>query len=367
MAKIDLAPLPPFDPHGDPSSLSQRWTIWTKRFQTYIVAMNITNDKQKRALLLYQAGEATQEIFETLPETGEDYATAQTKLDEYFSPKKNVDYEVFQFRQAVQQSGKTVDQFVTRLRKLAATCEFGDVAKEIKSAVIQNCLSKRLRRYALREDALTLDNLMAKARSLEASEREASGMEKKLPAEEANFVSQRQQSKGDRQLKNPTPPNTKTCRQCGLTWPHNAKTCPAKGQICHKCGRQNHFARMCLTKVPTQQPRINQMTSEPLDSDSSSDDEYLYVLSQDTHGSKIPMMSVMISEIPVDMIIDTGASIDILDEMAYCKVNYNGKITLQPSTKRLFAYGSKSQLHVIGSLKLLSDSGTITQFLHCMC
>ena len=96
---------------------------------------HITNDKQKRALLLYQAGEATQEIFETLPETGDDCATAQAKLDEYFSPKKNVDYQVFQFRQAVQQPGETVDQFVTRLRKLAATCEFGDVAKEIKSAV----------------------------------------------------------------------------------------------------------------------------------------------------------------------------------------------------------------------------------------
>ena len=146
MAKIDWAPLPPFDPHGDPSSLSQWWIILTKHFQTYIVAMNSTNDKQKRALLLYQAGEETQEIFETLPETGEHYATAQAKLDEYFSPKKNVDYEVFQFlQQAVQQSGKTVNQFVTRLRKLAATCEFGDAAKKIKSVVIQNCLSKQLR------------------------------------------------------------------------------------------------------------------------------------------------------------------------------------------------------------------------------
>ena len=77
-----------------------------------------------------------------VPETGEDYATPQAKLDENFSPRKNVDYEVFQFRQAVQQSGETVDQFVTRLGKLAATCEFGDVAKEIKLAVIQNCLSK---------------------------------------------------------------------------------------------------------------------------------------------------------------------------------------------------------------------------------
>ena len=73
-----------------------------------------------------------QEIFETLPETGKDYATAQAKLVKYFSPKKNVDYQEFQFHQAVQQPGETMDQFVTRLQKLAVTCEFSDVAKEIK-------------------------------------------------------------------------------------------------------------------------------------------------------------------------------------------------------------------------------------------
>lgn len=59
--------------------------------------MNITNDKWKRALLLYQAGEATQEIFETLPDTGEDYDTAQAKLDVHFSPKKDINYKIFQF------------------------------------------------------------------------------------------------------------------------------------------------------------------------------------------------------------------------------------------------------------------------------
>ena len=83
--------------------------------------MNIKDDKQKRALLLYQAGEATQEIYDTLEETGEDYKTAKEKLDEYFSPKKNVDYEIFWFCKATQHPGETVDQFVTRLQKLAAT------------------------------------------------------------------------------------------------------------------------------------------------------------------------------------------------------------------------------------------------------
>ncbi len=91
------------------------------------MVVNITDDKQQRAILLYQAGPATQDIFDTLPDTGDDYGTAQTKLDEYFSPKKNVDYEIFQFRQAAQAPGKIVEQFTTTLLKLAANCEFHDV------------------------------------------------------------------------------------------------------------------------------------------------------------------------------------------------------------------------------------------------
>ena len=109
--RVDLPPLPQSDPLSDQSSLSQRWKSWTKRFETYLVAANITDDKQKRAMLLYQAGSATQDIFQTLANTGTDYDTAKKKLDDYFSPKKNVDYEVFQFRQATQLSGGSVKQF----------------------------------------------------------------------------------------------------------------------------------------------------------------------------------------------------------------------------------------------------------------
>jgi len=63
--KIEMHPLQPFDPVSDPTSIGQRWKIWKRRFQTYLVAVNVTDDKQKRALLLYQAGQETQEIFET--------------------------------------------------------------------------------------------------------------------------------------------------------------------------------------------------------------------------------------------------------------------------------------------------------------
>ena len=114
------------------------------------MTVGVTNDQQKRALLLYQAGAETQKILKVISEAGNDYVSAMKKLDDYFTPKKNIDYEVFQFRQTTQHcGGETIDQFVTRLRKLAVHCEFADIDRELRSMIIQNCESKHLRRYAL--------------------------------------------------------------------------------------------------------------------------------------------------------------------------------------------------------------------------
>ena len=93
--------------------------------------MKITDNKQKCALLLYQAGKATQEIFDTLQNTGDDYQTAKQRLKEYFAPRKNIDCQIFQFHQATQLPDETIDQFIIRLCKLAATCEFHDVSKPL--------------------------------------------------------------------------------------------------------------------------------------------------------------------------------------------------------------------------------------------
>ena len=175
-ARLEVHPLPPFDPVGNPTSIGQRWKTWTKCFETYIIALDIKDDKQKRALFLYQAGQETQEIFDMLTDTGDDYKTAKEKLYNYFLPKKNVDFETFKLRQITQKTDETIDQFITRLRKLALHCEFHDLDKELKATLIQNCSSKRLRRF--REEDVTLEKILAKARALEASESQATGMDR---------------------------------------------------------------------------------------------------------------------------------------------------------------------------------------------
>ena len=121
--------------HAD-AAIAQRWRKWIKRLENLFVATAISDKKRQRALLLYYAGEEVSEIFDTVPNTGEDFETTETKLNAYFDPKKNVEFEIYTFRQAKQSLGETMNSYHSRLRHLAATCEFHDVDKEVKSQII---------------------------------------------------------------------------------------------------------------------------------------------------------------------------------------------------------------------------------------
>ena len=157
-----LPPFPPFNVEDDPTATGQRWTKWKKRFENFLLAMDIDDETRKRALLLHYIGSSAIDIFETLTDTGDekDYKRAMDHLTEHFTPKRNVDYEIYLFPQARQQPNETLDQFTTRLRQHASTCEFTSVEKEIKSQIILNCSSSHLRGRALSESSLTLKALL---------------------------------------------------------------------------------------------------------------------------------------------------------------------------------------------------------------
>ena len=139
---VSIQPMPEFNPDTEVgSSLGVRWKNWIDDFEMFIVASGITDPKRKRALLLYQAGQRVREIFKQLEDTGNDtdYDTAKAKLKGYFEPQRNRRYEVYTFRQAKQEQGETLDQFHTRLRTLAQTCEFSDVNFEMEQQIMVDC------------------------------------------------------------------------------------------------------------------------------------------------------------------------------------------------------------------------------------
>ena len=68
-----------------------------ERFQYYIAAAELSDKKQKRAVLLHLIGSAKQEIFDTLSDTASYYyESAIASSDSYFMPKRNL-YERYKF------------------------------------------------------------------------------------------------------------------------------------------------------------------------------------------------------------------------------------------------------------------------------
>lgn len=216
--------LPPFDTDTEPSSVGPRWTKWIQRFENYTAAFNISGDARLKVLLLHLAGERVHDIYDTLAVSSDKYADVKTKLDTYFTPKKNVLYEVYVFRKAVQHPSESLDTYCTRLRMLAKHCGFTDVDLEIKGQLIQSCTSSRLRRRALREPDMGLQDLLDYGRSMELSEQHATGMEQGAAAS-VNAVQPKDQPNKAYKPTFANKPNNQ-CRNCGRKYPHEGY-CPA--------------------------------------------------------------------------------------------------------------------------------------------
>jgi hypothetical protein len=125
--------IPEFDVE-DPSNLAVRWEKYLKRFNNLVTAMNLRDAGRKRPLLLHYVGERVNDIFDTLPDRGENnnFNAACDALTAYFTPKKNVSFEIFKFRKLQQVPGESIDEYHTRLQIAAKYCEFHDHDTEIK-------------------------------------------------------------------------------------------------------------------------------------------------------------------------------------------------------------------------------------------
>ncbi|KAL5014626.1 hypothetical protein ScPMuIL_008896 [Solemya velum] len=284
--------------------------------------------------------------------------TSTTALEKYFIPKRNKEYDVYQFRKAKQKVGENVTTYNTRLRKLAEYCEFADIEAEIKSQIVQSCSSARLRRRALRDGDMTLENLLTLARAFELSDQQAQDIEGSKP-EEVNFMKNksrgRGKTRGKGREKNPEGPATsnsqktykpqaqqnKTCYRCGGTFPHKSKPCPAKGQKCTVCSKIGHFGKMCRSK----DYKARAVTG---DDTSSDDDGYTFMATTKSRKSQ-PNTAVSINGNMVDIIVDTGATINILDQQSYKKITPRPKV--MTTKTKIFPYGNGDSIDIQGTFE----------------
>ena len=393
-----LPQIAPFLPDADPTSVAQRWKRWSERFDNFLIALDITDNKRKRGLLLHLAGECVYDIFQGLVIADPDadpvvdaYLAAKRALDEHFSPKKNVEFERYTFHATRQSMNENIDMFHARLRSLSKYCEFPDIDAAIKSQIIQTCRSTRLRRRALTDTSMTLQAVVDLGRSLEISELQTRTIEGKSTEADNEAIAQIRRQRpiiGTRTPHVQQKVNT-ICRNCGDNYPHPAgkPSCPAYGTQCRGCHGYNHWKRCCRktsgrstiqyqvrdrsfssrgrsqgrgqTHRPPQQVRLvdneeSSHHSQEYDDDDHSDceDQYAFTLIND--HMKQPSIVISIQGTSVKFIIDSGSSCNIMDQASFLQLEIQPKLTLSKS--KLFTYGSKEPMHIIGKFSAVIEA-----------
>ncbi len=355
MAELALPTYSPFDCKSEGKSI--RWRKWVDRLKNVFIGYNIQDNARKAALLLTFAGNDLNDLVDSFPAENLAPADGENAFDKlveavtnHFNPETNVEFQRYTFRHMIQ-TESTTDEFYGKLNEVAKTCAFTDIDSELKSQLISGCKSHKVRQKGLTEAKVSVRDLLSYARTLETAELHARQIEGASTGsvnrvDAGNKPQYKRKPQRHHQPKQSTKPGDNNsskkkpegkCNNCGGAWPHNGgqRKCPAFGKTCVKCNKYNHFASVC------QSSQVHMLHG----TEDSEETDFVFTISKNKSG--MPTFTVRINNHPVEILADSGASVNILSEDDYAGLN--PKPQLVRNTSRVYPYGASSPLNTLGS------------------
>ena len=370
-----LPPFPPFDPLTDPASVGLRWRKWTRRFKNLLISLREFDPTVPRGLLLTYVGEATNDIFDTLSDTGTTYETAITRLTDHFDPIRNKAIDIAADKSRTR---RITAKLLPPPERESNSLRIPNQDAEIKTQIIHHTSDSQIHRKALREP-MDLKALVDYRYALEKSDLDSKRIENGCQNATINYTGRQPKEKPrgrtrqhQKQPRNPHNPQAKPennqqarkCMHCGGPFPHNGgrDACPTSGVKCNACSKTGHFAKCCLSK-PKQRPRrhnvreISQVEKPAYLSDT--DEEFVYAINAQ---NKQPETITKITNIPVKVILATGSSVNLLNNSIFKKIQQeNATIKLETSPYHVFPYGADKPIELLGQFTAEIKSDTITK------
>lgn len=342
----------PFNTEGD--NIGQRWLKWLDRFHLFLDVKEISDEGKKINNLLYYGGEDVYDAYQPVKDTTADTTlkAVTDKLTAHFNPPSNNQISRFQFRSTKQFAGEKFDDFVSRLREIIKTCNYSStsVEDELVTQIIQGCNSEKLQSRAM-EKEIKLTELIALGKTIEAVELQMSELKKKTLNVDycAGDACVNQVSTRRRNLPSSKSEKPPKCFNCGGEYPHKDGKCPAFNKTCNNCKKRNHFASCCRLESTRNDNQGNsstndehkiQLIKEFLSNYESEVNHNDQAWSIETKNGKSPTLDFEIAKTRVKFIVDTGASINLMDEETYNQLKE--RPILQKSKTRITSYTSNT-------------------------
>ena len=249
----------------------------------------------------------------------------------------------------------------------------------IRDRVVLGIQDDSVRKRLLQEPNLTLQGCLDICRAYESSKTQTQLLQG--DALVAHAVSQKHQrhwqNKGkDYGHQSGSQNNVIECKFCGLKHERVKEKCPAWGKQCSKCGKSNHFAKMCMSSYDNSSSSSNRSGMQARRSRppfrgaqhnvraiyEDSDDEIMVVeLGENTKEENIKavgnnnetrfqnkiMATFLIEGEPVKMQVDCGATVNVIP-----RKHVPLGIPIHENAKQLGLFGNKASITSVGTCKL---------------
>uniref|UniRef100_A0A2S2NI46 RNA-directed DNA polymerase n=1 Tax=Schizaphis graminum TaxID=13262 RepID=A0A2S2NI46_SCHGA len=355
-------------------NIEQNWKNWKQRLSFFLLATGKSKDtdEAKIAILITLIGDDGLNVYNTFdPKKINDgdkpvFAKVIEAFDNYCNGKKNVVFERHMFLKYNRQEGQSIINYVTKLKLLSATCEYGQLENSvIRDQVVLNTSDPQLQERLISMDDLTLEKAIEIIKQSENVKEQVKLINRQsdsssLEQPHVDFIQKRHsynKSKGKKVISNQS--ELFKCNRCGTL--HEKKNCPAFGADCRACGKSNHFAVVCRSNK-----KVQEVSNEYVHTVDDKDDTFtnqLYGVNEvniaEIHNLQKPWFKEIKVEnqLYVNFKLDTGSQVNLLPLKVYKLLNLD--VAIESSTIKLEAYGG-FKIIPLGAVKLTCSVNNIS-------
>ena len=248
-------------------------------------------------------------------------------VEKHHNPEPSATVQRFKFHSRSRQPKENVAQYVAELRRIAERCRFGDNLENVLcDRLVCGIQDSRIQRRLLAEPDLTFGKAFELAQALESADRDAKTLLAVPPSVHAVTDSRNPQNRRSNSKKPDRP-----CYRCG-PGQHWDRDCRFKDAECRNCKKKGHIARACRSRPPQpitprknnsrqpRQQRTNLLTNDRNEDLEEAETDPVYSLFNVSDRSAKPIIiDVHLSQVPLKMELDTGASVSMHNQSGYLR------------------------------------------------